>query len=58
MNETISNMNLLKDTIGKFKDEIQKFITNPQQGLIYIKLSNSQYYKSQTKYRKPRTRSN
>jgi hypothetical protein len=39
MNETISNMNFLKDTIGKFKDEIQKFIINPQHGnLILIKL--------------------
>ena len=36
MNETISNMNFLKDTIGKFKEEIQKFITNPQHGMTFI----------------------
>jgi hypothetical protein len=29
MDETISNIHFLKETIGKFKDEIQKFISDP-----------------------------
>jgi len=31
-NETFQNMQFLKETIGKFKDEMQKFISDPQYG--------------------------
>ncbi len=33
-NETFQNMQFLKETIGKFKDEMHKFISDPQYGKI------------------------
>lgn len=36
MDETINNIYFLKETIGKFKNEIQKFVADPNYGKSFI----------------------